>query len=88
MRVLEWIIARCQDQVGAHETAIGHLPAASDLNTQDLDMDMAVLDQLLTVDAAGWQQEADSVTEFLSGFGDRVPAALYDQLNTLKQKLS
>lgn len=88
MRVLEWIIARCQDQVGAHETAIGYLPGVGDLNTENLDMDMAVLQQLLAVDAAGWQKEASSVTEFLAKFGDRVPQALYDQLNTLQAKLA
>ncbi|WP_223787235.1 phosphoenolpyruvate carboxykinase (GTP) [Marinicella meishanensis] len=88
MRVLEWIIARCQDQVGAQETAIGHLPQVADLNTDDLDMDLGVLDQLLTVDAAGWQKEAESVTEFLAEFGDRVPQALYDQLQTLQAKLA
>ncbi len=51
-------------------------------------MDMNVLDQLLTVDADGWQQEADSVADFLSAFGDRVPQELFDELITLQTKLS
>jgi phosphoenolpyruvate carboxykinase (GTP) len=88
MRVLEWIIGRCEGQFDATETAIGHLPSAADINTQDLDMDMNVLDQLLTVDQAGWKAESDSVKKFLINYGDRVPAELFAELEAMENKLT
>jgi len=87
MRVLEWIIGRCQDQVKANETAIGLLPSRDDINTDELDMDLNVLDELLTVDQAAWQDELDSVDAFLQGYGERVPAALFKQLRTISGQL-
>jgi phosphoenolpyruvate carboxykinase (GTP) len=87
MRVLEWIIGRCEGQLDATETAIGYLPSKADINTEGLNMDMNVLDQLLSIDAGGWQAEAESVKKFLTRYGDRVPAELFSELKTLKDQL-
>lgn len=88
MRVLEWIIGRCQGELDATETAIGHLPSRDDINTNDLDMDLNVLDELLKVDKEAWKKEAESVTDFLNEYGDRVPQTLYSQLQQMTEKLS
>lgn len=80
MRVLEWIIGRCTDQLQARETAIGYLPEVKDINTDNLDMDLAVLEQLLTVDVDAWKTEVNSVEAFLKEYGDRVPSALFEEL--------
>ena len=87
MRVLEWIIGRCQEQLNANETAIGLLPSRDDINTDQLDMDLNVLDELLTVEKAAWQDELDSVDAFLQGYGERVPAALFKQLRKISEQL-
>ncbi|MFC3192996.1 phosphoenolpyruvate carboxykinase (GTP) [Marinicella sediminis] len=87
MRVLEWIIGRCQDQLDANETAIGMLPSRDDINTKDLDMDLNVLDELLAVDQQAWQNELSSVDAFLQGYGERVPAALFKQLRRISDQL-
>jgi len=87
MRVLEWIIGRCQGQLEATETAIGHLPTQADINTDGLDMDMEVLDQLLTVDQQGWSQEVASVNEFLNEYGERVPDELFSELEYINSEL-
>ena len=84
MRVLEWILKRCDTQVGATETAIGALPDPADINQQDLNIQPEVLSELLAVNAEGWQQELAEVREYLEGFGERVPQALYDQLDQVK----
>ena len=88
MRVLEWIIGRCQGTAEAHETAIGLMPKAHDINTENLDLDSDVLEALLAVEVDGWQKENKSVAEFLQEYGDRVPQALYDELTQSNQKLA
>ncbi|PRH83073.1 phosphoenolpyruvate carboxykinase (GTP) [Arenimonas caeni] len=76
MRVLEWMLKRVTGQAEAVETPVGNLPKPGDLNVDGLDLDPAVLEQLLTIDRAGWKEEMAHIGEYLEGFGDRTPAAL------------
>ncbi|HWU53641.1 MAG TPA: phosphoenolpyruvate carboxykinase (GTP), partial [Tahibacter sp.] len=76
MRVLEWIVGRCKDTVGAVETPIGNLPRREDLNLNGLALGEAELDLLLGVDREGWAREYAGIAEYLDSFGARTPAAL------------
>ena len=76
LRVLRWIMDRCDKRVGAKETAIGWLPENGDIDTQDLAIDESVMEALLSVDRAQWLEEMESVGEYLSSFGDRLPEEL------------
>ena len=89
MRVLEWIIKRCEGKVDADETAIGFVPKAEDINLEGIE-DEVIEDQLkeiLSVDNSLWEDEAKGIEEFYAKFGDRLPKALSDELNTLKANL-
>ena len=87
MRVLEWIIARCEGKVDAKETAIGYIPNAEDINIEGLeDVTLDTIKELLTVDTANWKAEAEGIEGFY-GELTRVPEELYNQLATLKANL-
>ena len=87
MRVLEWIINRCEDKVDAVETPIGYVPNAEDINIEGLeDVNLDTIKELLTVDKANWKAEAEGIEGFY-GELTRVPQELYDQLATLKANL-
>lgn len=79
LRVLEWIIARCQDQADAVDSPIGRLPGQGDLNLQGLDLDPARMQRLLEVDRDGWRAELAAIREYLESFGERVPRELLDE---------
>ena len=89
MRVLEWIIKRCEGMVDADETAIGFVPKAEDINLAGIEDEVseAQLKEILSVDNSLWDDEAKGIEEFYSKFGDRLPKALSDELNTLKADL-
>ena len=89
MRVLEWIIKRCEGMVDADETAIGFVPKAEDINLAGIEDEVseAQLKEILSVDNALWNDETKGIEEFYSKFGDRLPKALSDELNTLKANL-
>lgn len=89
MRVLEWIIKRCEGMVDADETAIGFVPKAEDINLAGIEDEVseAQLKEILSVDNSLWYDEAKGIEEFYSKFGDRLPKALSDELNTLKANL-
>jgi len=76
LRVLRWIIDRCEGHVGATTTPIGLLPKASDIDVSDLDISDETLKALLSVNVEQWNAEMDSVGEYLDSYGDRLPPAL------------
>jgi phosphoenolpyruvate carboxykinase (GTP) len=87
LRVLDWIVKRCEGGAEAKETAIGYVPFADDINIEDLDFSKEALEGILEVDASLWATEADGIAEFYTKFGDRLPALLNAELETLKGNL-
>ena len=88
MRVLNWIIDRCEGKADATETAIGYVPKPEDIDLTDLDMDIETLKDILTVDKAVWEKEAAEITEHYKKFGDKLPKELEEQLANLKANLA
>ncbi len=88
MRVLLWILARCEDKVGAVETAIGYVPKAEDINIEGLkDVTLDTIKDLLTVDVPSWKEDAKNIREFYGVIGDHMPKELYDELDALEKRL-
>ena len=88
MRVLLWILDRCEGKVEAKETPIGYEPYAKDIDIDGLDVTEQDVEELLSVEKDLWLQEADGIEEFYKSLGDTVPQELYDQLATLKKNVS
>ena len=87
MRVLMWILARCEGKVDAKKTPIGYVPFVKDLDLDGLDLDEKVVEGLLDVDAKLWLEDVAGIREFYAQVGSRVPAELYDELNALEDRL-
>lgn len=87
LRVLEWILKRCDNEVDAVETAIGYVPKPEDINLEGLkDFDEEKLASILKVDNAKWAKEAAGVEEFYKKFGDKLPQELRDELKGLEER--
>ena len=88
MRVLDWILARCEDKVDARETPIGYVPYAKDINIEGLDgITEKTVEDLLTVDKENWKKETEGIEQFYGELGARVPKKLYEELEELKANL-
>jgi phosphoenolpyruvate carboxykinase (GTP) len=89
LRVLLWILDRCEGKVDAVETPIGFVPKAEDINIEGLDdVTIDTIKELLTIDNASWLEDVANIKEFYAQVGDRVPAELYDELAVLEANLS
>jgi phosphoenolpyruvate carboxykinase (GTP) len=86
-RVLKWISERLAGDAEATDTAIGRVPTHAALDTDGLDISDEALDLLLSVDADTWREEASLVHPHYERFGDRLPAALWDELAALEKRL-
>ncbi len=87
MRVLMWILARCEGKADAVETPIGYEPKPEDINIEGLDIDLDTVKGLLDVDKNLWKEDAAGIEEFYQKFGDRLPKELKAELETLKKNL-
>lgn len=88
LRVLDWILDRCEDKVDAEETAIGFVPKAEDINIEGLkDVTVDTIKELLTVDKENWLEEAKGIKDFY-GELTRVPQELYAELDKLNENLN
>lgn len=97
MRVLEWIIKRCEGTVDANETAIGYLPKPEDINIEGLEnegkkMTTEDIAQLLEVDKDLWKKEFAQMRDYydndIKANGGNIPDALYAQLDKLEANLN
>ena len=87
MRVLLWILDRCDDKVGAVESPIGYLPNKEDLKLEGLDISEEDLNELLNVDKEVWLDEVAQIKELYAGF-EKLPAELAEQLKALEARLN
>lgn len=88
MRVLDWILKRCEETVDADETAIGYVPKPEDINLDGCGVDKETLKGLLNVDTETWKKEAEGIKEFYKKFGDKLPKELNDELEALESRLN
>ncbi|KAF1008047.1 MAG: Phosphoenolpyruvate carboxykinase [GTP] [Luteibacter sp.] len=84
LRVLDWMIQRVQGLASGHETPIGTVPAAGELNVDGLSVTPGTLDELLRVDVDGWVEELNAIGTYLDGFGERMP----ERLKSEREKVS
>jgi phosphoenolpyruvate carboxykinase (GTP) len=88
LRVLDWIVRRCQDGAEARETPIGYVPTLNTLNMEGLDLQDGVMEKLLSISAEHWKEEIKGIKEFFERFGDRLPKEMWDEYRMLILRLS
>lgn len=87
LRVLRWILERCDGVDNANNTPVGFLPASGAIDTKGIDVSDEVMSQLTTVNIDAWETEMDSVGEYLETYGDRLPAAVWDEYSKTRAGL-
>jgi len=87
-RVLKWVFERVNGNAKAIDTPIGKLPTKDALDTDGLEIDEADLDAILSVDVDGWKAAIPQIREHYARFGDRLPAVLNVEVDTLEAKLA
>ena len=86
-RVLKWICERIDGTGKAVKSPIGWLPTQDALDVSGLNISQQDLAELLSVDKEAWKKEADDVASNYAKFGDRLPKAMTEQLEGLRQRL-
>lgn len=88
LRVLDWIIQRCQNKIDAKETPIGYVPIKEDIDTSGLDITDENLNALFAIDPDQWLAEMNEIKEYFNEFGERLPKQLLNEHTKVVDALS
>ena len=94
MRVLDWIIKRCEGTVDAVETPIGYLPKPEDINREGIEDEVSLdrMKELLAVDKDLWKAEIKEMRRYydddIKAKGGHIPEALYKELDKIEARLN
>jgi phosphoenolpyruvate carboxykinase (GTP) len=89
MRVLQWIVERCQGRARGQETPLGVMPRYDDLNWQGLEqVTPAQYAELTRIDLVAWQDELKSHDELFEKLGRRLPDALDARRGRMHERLA
>jgi phosphoenolpyruvate carboxykinase (GTP) len=89
MRVLKWIIDRCEGRGGGKETPIGCVPRPEDLDLEGLEgVSAENLSELLAVKPEEWAQELAGQEKFFETLAPYVPEELLEEHKKLAKRLA
>ncbi len=86
LRVIEWILKRCENEVPANDSKIGYLPFPSDINISGLSLSKETLEGLIEIDDELWKDEIVQIEELYSKFEGNLPSELLEELKNLKDR--
>jgi phosphoenolpyruvate carboxykinase (GTP) len=87
LRVLEWILDRCNNKVGAEKTPIGYVPRPSDIDMTGLSLAPGALEELLGIDTLEWSEELKGIKKFFQEFKKDLPDELWQEYKDLSKRL-
>ncbi len=88
LRVLRWILDRCDGKTQAQDTAIGYVPTGEVIDTRGLNVDVETMRALLEVDPDKWREEMQTLHEYFRSYGERLPSKLREEHRQVTAALS
>jgi len=77
LRVLLWMLDRCNSRGGAIKTPIGYVPTYDSIDWSGLDFPRETWGDLHAIFTEDWLEEQAQNRQFLAQFGDRLPQELW-----------
>lgn len=87
LRVLKWVLERCEGRGGAVDTPIGFVPTVDAIDRSGLSISDEVMAALLNVDPAEWVEAVSAQENFFDSFGDRLPAGILHEHHALARRI-
>ena len=87
LRVLEWILNRCNNKVEALKTPIGYVPKPCDIDMTGLVLPEGALERLLAINKQDWREELKDIKNFFKTFKKSLPKELWQEFVELSERL-
>jgi phosphoenolpyruvate carboxykinase (GTP) len=88
LRVLKWILDRCEGRGGAVETAIGAVPTVDAIDRTGINVSDADMAELLNVDPAEWVEAIAAQEELMQMFGSHMPKEMHEEHDDLARRIN
>jgi phosphoenolpyruvate carboxykinase (GTP) len=88
MRVLKWVLDRCEGHGGGAETEVGRIPRPEDFDLAELDITRETMRALFTIKPEEWKRELEAQQKFFDSLGDDMPRKLIALHDRLAQKFA
>lgn len=87
LRILEWILDRCDNKIYAVKTPIGYVPQPRDIDMTGLNLAPGTLEKLLEVRREDWVHELKGIKDFFRQFKRGFPEELWREYDALEARL-
>ena len=87
MRVLKWIVERCQGSAAAMRTPLGLAPRYEDLNWDGLDFSRSQYADVMATDSLKWTKELASHDQLFETIGSKLPQDIRHQRSKMDQRI-
>jgi phosphoenolpyruvate carboxykinase (GTP) len=87
LRVLKWILERCEGRGKAVETPIGFVPTRDAIDLAGLNISDKAIAELLDVDPADWLDAVAGQEDFLKSFGNHTPKEIWEEHRKLARRV-
>jgi phosphoenolpyruvate carboxykinase (GTP) len=88
MRVLKWIIDRCEGHGGGAETEVGIIPRPEDFDLAEIDVTREMMRELFSIKPEEWKKELETQSEFFKTLGEDLPRELIRQHDKVAEKFA
>ncbi len=88
LRVLQWVLERCEGRGKARKTAIGWVPTPDALDLNGVDISKEDLEELLRVDPREWHEALELQREYFEKFGSHTPEGIWHEHQQLAQRIA
>ena len=88
LRVLEWVLNRCEGKGEAVRTPIGYLPTPEAINVEGLGISGDTMRELLSLEYGAWKTELEGIQEYFAKYGDHMPKDLMDERKRIMNELN
>ena len=88
MRVLQWIVERCEGRGQGEDTPIGIVPRYTDLSWEGYEFSAEQYAQVTSQDKDAWQRELASHDELFAKIADKLPTSLIARRKELGDKIA
>jgi phosphoenolpyruvate carboxykinase (GTP) len=87
LRVLKWVLERCEGRGEAVETPIGATPSIKGIDRTGLDISDEAMALLLKVDPHEWAEAVSGQESFLHSFGSHLPKGIMDEHDEVAHRI-
>jgi phosphoenolpyruvate carboxykinase (GTP) len=88
LRVLKWVLDRCQGRGSAVDTVIGEVPPVDAIDRSGLKLSDADMTELLKVDPAEWVEAVAGQEELIQMFGSHMPKEIIGEHDELARRIN